>query len=1019
MRPLKLSVEGFTCFRRAQEINFSNLDLFAITGPMGAGKSSILDAMMFVLYGKVPRLGKKTLSELISHGADRVSVLFDFELAGRVFRATRIGYRTKATQAQLDRIQQGKEQPIASGVQQVNAEIERLLGLRYEAFTQAVILPQGEFAKFLQSTPADQGEILRDLLRLQIYERMRDAASQRSRELTTDSENLRRRLTEDYADASPEILAKETENAERLREHERKLANELKAIQADLGELKLRHGQTKDLEEKRQRLSGLKKRAREISAAEAKVEAAKRAAPVVPVIEAAIAAETKAVADTNRLSAARKQENGARDEHRTTQKQLEKARREAERVPELKQLIAQVDEIRGLIAPLKDARKRVEAAEKQGSKLSQDIANARASAKKSSEDLSRYSAQLNTAKKDLIKLEYDPQLDRRLEAVREDATELRAIRNQLRERKAEFKTAEDEATNSAAKAQKSEAALFDLSEKRETASRSVSHLEEELKRTEREEAALIIRGMLREGEPCPVCTQMVSRLPARAGASVSEAARAQLDHARTALAKAEKNLSEQREVALTARNHASSASVQASQLRQRIEELAEAVIQAERKISKVAAEVQQSAGEPEDRILDAAKRCAKQRGDYDTLKEQVANLEKSLNSAEHAERSSADKAKALSEQLKERTEELKQAKREVKTFEEKITKVVGSRDPDAERERLNTTLNTIERVLKTAEKAESDAASQLARKEQIRIAAEQSAREAEESARKAKQQAAKAARDAQFQDDLTARAAVLPRAELEQFEREITGYRQDLNSCEKSIEDLESQLAEKYVSEETLQAAIAKVDEKQKLLQVAVQELGSTEQRIKQVKEKIQTAAKLSRELKAKSKEQDIYKGLADDLKRDAFQAFLLEDTFAELVRGASVRLKELSDRYTFEYDKSFYVIDHDNAGARRSADTLSGGEKFLASLALALELSEQVQRAAGAVSLDSLFIDEGFATLDAETLNTVAGAIESLHIGGRTIGVITHIEALSERLPACIRVDKRADGSQIQIEAN
>lgn len=161
------------------------------------------------------------------------------------------------------------------------------------------------------------------------------------------------------------------------------------------------------------------------------------------------------------------------------------------------------------------------------------------------------------------------------------------------------------------------------------------------------------------------------------------------------------------------------------------------------------------------------------------------------------------------------------------------------------------------------------------------------------------------------------------------------------------------------------------------------------------------------------------YKQLADDLKRDAFQAYLLEDTFAELVKGASVRLKGLSERYTFDYsNKSFFVLDHDNAGARRSADTLSGGETFLASLALALELSEQVQRAAGAVNLDSLFIDEGFGSLDAETLNTVAEAIESLHVGGRMIGIISHIDELTERLPARIDVKKGAEGSRLEIYA-
>ena len=90
-----------------------------------------------------------------------------------------------------------------------------------------------------------------------------------------------------------------------------------------------------------------------------------------------------------------------------------------------------------------------------------------------------------------------------------------------------------------------------------------------------------------------------------------------------------------------------------------------------------------------------------------------------------------------------------------------------------------------------------------------------------------------------------------------------------------------------------------------------------------------------------------------------------------------------------------------------------------MTALALALELSEQVQRISGAVKLSSLFIDEGFGTLDPESLDAAAGAIENLPTSGRMVGIITHIEELSGRLPACIRVEKRTSGSHIQIEMN
>lgn len=97
----------------------------------------------------------------------------------------------------------------------------------------------------------------------------------------------------------------------------------------------------------------------------------------------------------------------------------------------------------------------------------------------------------------------------------------------------------------------------------------------------------------------------------------------------------------------------------------------------------------------------------------------------------------------------------------------------------------------------------------------------------------------------------------------------------------------------------------------------------------------------------------------------------------------------------------------------------MSGGETFLASLALALQLSEQVQKAAGATKLDSLFIDEGFGSLDPEALDAAASAIENLPVGGRMVGVISHIDELSLRLPARVRVRKTPDGSRLELETN
>ena len=184
------------------------------------------------------------------------------------------------------------------------------------------------------------------------------------------------------------------------------------------------------------------------------------------------------------------------------------------------------------------------------------------------------------------------------------------------------------------------------------------------------------------------------------------------------------------------------------------------------------------------------------------------------------------------------------------------------------------------------------------------------------------------------------------------------------------------------------------------------------------VEARIARAASLREQLARAAAERTTYEQLAADLRTDQLQAYLLEGTFREIVEGASVRLRELSSgRYTLDYaHDDFFVIDHDNARERRRADTLSGGETFLTSLALALQLSEQIQRAAGAVRLDSLFIDEGFGTLDPETLATVSDAIQQLGRGHRMVGIITHVQELTAALPARIEVVRGPDGSKVKV---
>jgi exonuclease SbcC len=162
-----------------------------------------------------------------------------------------------------------------------------------------------------------------------------------------------------------------------------------------------------------------------------------------------------------------------------------------------------------------------------------------------------------------------------------------------------------------------------------------------------------------------------------------------------------------------------------------------------------------------------------------------------------------------------------------------------------------------------------------------------------------------------------------------------------------------------------------------------------------------------------------VARALAQHLRANNFERWLLAEALDALVGGASVILRELSGgQYDLGHDKGeFYVVDHHDAALRRPVRTLSGGETFQASLALALALADQLAGlSTSAASLESIMLDEGFGTLDAATLDTVAATLENLAArGDRMVGVVTHVAALAERVP--VRFDVHKDARSAYVE--
>ncbi len=226
MRPLKLEVEGFTAFKEHLDLDLTSLDLFAITGPTGAGKSSLIDAICYALYGRVPRVASE-IKECISLGLNRMYVSLEFLAGQTTYRVFREAKRQGQPNVRLERCLDGEWQALAQGATEVTRRLEAVVGLNYDAFTRSVLLPQGQFQEFLSGSPDKRRDVLQSLLRLDVYKRMQAGANEMASAYKQKAEGIERELNEYLSEATPDNLAKQIENHHLARSENESLTGQI------------------------------------------------------------------------------------------------------------------------------------------------------------------------------------------------------------------------------------------------------------------------------------------------------------------------------------------------------------------------------------------------------------------------------------------------------------------------------------------------------------------------------------------------------------------------------------------------------------------------------------------------------------------------------------------------------------------------------------------------------------------------------------------------------------------------
>ncbi len=989
MRLHRLELEGFGPFRDRQEIDFDAFaadGIFLIAGRTGAGKSSVLDGVCFALYGSAPRYDgaeKRLRSDHCAPG-DPTSVRVEFTARGRRWRVTRSpeyerpkqrgsGLTTEPHRALLEQQVDGTWIGRAARPVDVARELDEVLGLSQQQFLQVMLLAQNRFAEFLLAKNDERQRLLRRLFGTRTYEGYQAALEQRrkdaERALSSAGEGVElllgeaERILEGALDAGELVgqgsvvdrLAALGVGVQRADYLAASLILERDAADAANREAEAAFAAAKALRAQQEQ------RMRSRAALAALEQQETEVAAQRTTLERALAAETLRAP----LDAAR----SAQRDLDLTLATLDRARSEwATAAPEnahadAAELRTLADELTGRLAVWADA------AEREG-----ELARAEAAIAADRERVAGFESILatiddtrSTIPAHLAQLDADLETlrsaDARLEA---SSATLAAVTTRLAAAREAASLADRVATCEAAHL----AAFHDHTRARE---QLMALLQRRLAGHAGELASVLV-----DGEPCAVCGSVEHPRPAPASDEpVTEDEIQAAEAAQVRAAAAERAAAQEASAARTA--HAEAAARAGGEA---VDALADALAAAEADLASAqvdAARRSVLAAEREGLIATDAEAAAER----DRLAAELSAVREQLVAAEagaELDRAAVAAARGGFATVGERIAEAESRR------------VLVSRLLDAVA--ASTTARTV------ADRAEADLATR------IETSIFQDAAEAAGALRDAP---TRTALDAGIRDhDAALRAE---RDRLRELELALAGEPDGLV-------DLDAASAAHIAARDRWSAAVdavAAANQTATRLRELVARAEAAQDAIEGVAADHAVIARLA----------DTVAGRAPNTHRMTLESFVLAAELEEIVAAANLRLDDMSaGRFRLLHTDALAVrgaasglgleVMDAHTGQPRPAHSLSGGETFLASLALALGLAEVVTSRSGGVRLDTLFIDEGFGSLDEDTLDLAMRTLDELRQGGRTVGLISHVAAMKEQLPAQLVVEATAQGPSV-----
>ncbi|WP_288926003.1 SMC family ATPase [uncultured Trichococcus sp.] len=1017
MRPLKLEMNAFGPYKEKIVLDFTqfqNQTLFLVSGPTGAGKTTIFDAIAYALYD-VASGSSREKDTFKSQFATEESICYvdlTFEYNGK-------SYRVRRSPAQTGPGKSGKiidlkadvafyhDDTVTTKARDANAEIEQLLSLNYEQFKQIVMLPQGEFKKLLESNSNDKETIFRNIFGTEILKRFQEELKERAKSLQSQATSAHDSLQTAYSFASG-IKDEPLQEALRLQDTEQFLVRIAELLAALEEEREVKELHLTSLRSQSQAVSDTIKLLEDIAQLEVRLKVLEEEEAQalgwkqqLERHEQAVKAEEKRslyiAASTNRAA---KQEQSKQND--ALLDQLNQASRDKQSAFEVAELaFSLIPGLREKIGTVKEQEKQLIAL----AKKQKELAGYQKAGNDATKELQKH-ANLKQAQK-----EKQEQCQQRLAGLKQAQKEAASIKDKLSACRMNVQQS-DQIHKRIVQTEKL------LAEKLAKGTRFLI-LEKEFMAIDqqfKDEILLYnrnIAGILAEqlisGEACLVCGSTDHPAPAQKTAeTLSDQDREQLEKKRNqAYADYQQGTAELSGIRKQLADLFDEFAIPAETFETYKQE------QKAKRDSEIASEkTLLSEMIALQKILDEEETLVKQQNNIETNLQEIdqncLTLQKTLHLNE-----------TLSRDLLADIEQEQQilGDKDLATVQNEILQLNKTIETSTnDYNRLNSELTDLEKRIAVCHANSTTYAAQVEEATHALLDAETTY----------KTVLADTGLEEPF-DHL-----ILDKALSLEIQKRIRSHEDDLNVTVTRLQDVRKSAAvldqdqtvvsctnQKMLLDNTIRASEEQKDQLAgdiQMLKKAAQEIAVIYKKQQQIISDYQKYKTLS-DIANGTKETDYI----------SFERYVLAIYYEEIIEAANLRFQQMTNnRYLLlrKEDKGkgagakgldLDVFDH-YTGQTRSVKTLSGGEGFKASLALALGLSDVMQSRSGGIQIDTLFIDEGFGSLDPESLDTAIEALFSLNSCGRLVGIISHVEELKTRIPVHIKVDRTTEGSTAKI---